>query len=33
MIELDAVPDPKNTPLQATKTSLEYLKNKFGYGF
>lgn len=33
MIELDSVPNPATTPLQATKTSLDFLQAKFGYSF
>jgi len=33
MIELDSVPNPKESALEATKTSLEYLKSNFGYTF
>jgi inosose dehydratase len=33
MIELDSVPNPAMTPLQATQVSLDYLKKTFGYSF
>jgi len=33
MIELDAVPNPKETALEASRTSIEYLKANFGYKF
>jgi inosose dehydratase len=33
MIELDSVPNPANSPLEATKTSLKYLESNFGYKF
>jgi len=33
MIELDAVPNPNSNPLEATKTSLNFLSTQFGYKF
>jgi inosose dehydratase len=33
MIELDSVPNPSNSPLQATQVSLDYLTSNFGYSF
>jgi inosose dehydratase len=33
IIELDSVPNPKTSPLEASKTSLQYLTSTFGYKF
>jgi inosose dehydratase len=33
MVELDAVPNPSDSPKKATETSLDYLREQFGYRF
>jgi inosose dehydratase len=33
LIELDAVPDPKSNPKEATQVSLDFLSREFGYQF